>query len=209
MNVAVVGSGFLADAIREVSPHPVADPDKANIVWVAHDTSVGANYDLDRVFRSYGQGLHVITCPVPVGTWGRLRHQFPQTRFAICPENIRRKTAAEDFRSQPFVIAGVEDEWSRGQVERLYEPFTDDILVMSPVSAELTKHAINGFLALSVGYIKRLSRVAGDLGANIDDVSRGLRSDPRIGHRAYLGPHGEPGDHLLRDVRVLRRLGCS
>lgn len=209
MNVAIVGGGFLADAIREVSPHHEAEPDKANIVWVAPETSVGTDYDLTGIFRVYGPGLHVIASPIPVGTYARLRNEFPASRFAVCPENVRRKTAAEDFRRQPFVIAGVDDKWSRTQVEMLYAPFTEDIVVMSPVSAELTKHAINGFLALSIGYVKRLSKVADGLGADIGDVSRGLRADPRIGHRAYLGPDGEPGDHLLRDVAVLRRLGCG
>lgn len=206
MKVAIVGDGFLADAFREASPHEEVPADVADVVWVAHETTSGTDYEIGPVFRRHGRGLHVVASAVPVGTWESLRSRFPTTRFAICPENVRRAHAADDLRALPFVIAGVDSERDAAQVTELYAPFTDQIIVMDPVSAELTKHAINGFLALSVVYIRRLAKIAANIGANIEDVSRGLRSDPRIGPRAYLGVDGEPGPHLLRDVAALRLL---
>ena len=77
---------------------------------------------------------------------------------------------------------------------------------MSPESAEMTKHGINAWLALSVTFANELARLCEALGADAREVERGLRSEPRIGQKAYIRPGGAfAGGTLARDVVALTR----
>jgi UDPglucose 6-dehydrogenase len=79
---------------------------------------------------------------------------------------------------------------------------------MSPESAEMTKHAINGFLATSVTFMNELAAICERVGADAREVERGLRSESRIGPRAYLTPGtGFAGGTLARDIQFLTELG--
>lgn len=90
----------------------------------------------------------------------------------------------------------------------LLAPFTDHIEWMSVESAEMTKHAINAFLAVSVTFINELAVLCEQVGADAKQVERGLKTEPRIGPRAYLSPGGAfAGGTLARDVAFLTALG--
>src|SRR5438270_236020 len=89
---------------------------------------------------------------------------------------------------------------SRGKAP-LFAPFTSQVLFMRTESAEMVKHALNSFLALSVTYINEVARLCERTGASAKEVAAGLKSDVRIGPRAYLGPGGPfAGGTLARDV---------
>ena len=78
---------------------------------------------------------------------------------------------------------------------------------MRTESAEMVKHALNAFLALSITYINEIARLCEHVGADAKEVSAGLKSEPRIGPKAYLGPGGPfAGGTLARDVVALTRL---
>ena len=91
-----------------------------------------------------------------------------------------------------------------GGTIRLFAPFSDNIEWISLQSAEMTKHALNSFLALSVAYTNELARICERVGADASEVERGLRSEPRIGRRAYVAA-GPPiaGGTLLIVIGVL------
>jgi UDPglucose 6-dehydrogenase len=81
---------------------------------------------------------------------------------------------------------------------------------MRTESAEMVKHALNSFLALSITFINEVARLCETVGADAKEVSAGLKSEPRIGPRAYLGPGGPcAGGTLARDVVTLTRLGAA
>lgn len=215
MNVALLGDGFLADAIREVMPHDEYDAESALVCWVVGETPiVNGTHDptpiLHLVYEAAKRApiasLFVLASPLPVGTCDRLRDELHPRRFAVVQENVRVAHAAADFAHQDRVVAGVYDDYSRAAVEQLYAPFTDEFLFMSPKSAEMVKHATNAFLAIEIEFINWIADLCGKVGADPMDVAAGLRSDTRIGSKGYTLPGGPPGQHLMRDVNALAAL---
>src|SRR6185436_2859708 len=85
---------------------------------------------------------------------------------------------------------------------------TTQVLFMRTESAEMVKHALNSFLAVSITFINEIARLCEHVGADAREVSAGLKSEGRIGPRAYLGPGGPfAGGTLARDLRYLSALG--
>jgi UDPglucose 6-dehydrogenase len=98
----------------------------------------------------------------------------------------------------------VRNEEDRRELAELLAPFSTNVLWMGVESAEMLKHALNGFLATSVAFANEIAAICETVGADAAEVARGLKSDPRIGSRAYLNP-GEAfaGGTLARDVGFL------
>src|SRR5262249_41252778 len=112
------------------------------------------------------------------------------------------------FTKPDRVIVGLQDEADRGKVTELLAPFTSRIEWMGIESAEMTKHAINAFLATSVSFMNEVAAICEQVGANAKEVERGLTSEERIGPRAYLSPGGPfAGGTLARDLTTLQDLG--
>jgi UDPglucose 6-dehydrogenase len=106
------------------------------------------------------------------------------------------------------VIVGVRDDGARQRIAEALAPITDRIEWMSVESAEMTKHAVNAFLATSVTFINELATLCEQAGADAREVERGLKTERRIGPHAYLSPGGAfAGGTLARDVSFLRALG--
>src|SRR5207248_7492820 len=114
--------------------------------------------------------------------------------------------ALESFRSPDRIVAGVREEVARSRLRELFAPFTGDrVLWMTPESAEMTKHAINTFLALSVTFANEIARLCEVIGADAREVEQGLRSETRIGPNAYIRPGAAfAGGTLARDVVTLK-----
>ncbi len=94
--------------------------------------------------------------------------------------------------------------------EALFAPFAAHVLFMRTESAEMVKHALNSFLAVSITFINEIARLCEHVGADAKEVAAGLKSEPRIGPRAYLGPGGPfAGGTLARDVVTLTKLGAA
>src|SRR5262249_8758752 len=112
--------------------------------------------------------------------------------------------ALDCFRRPERVVVGCRDADSREQLAELFRPFCENVVWMSVESAEMTKHALNAFLATSVTFINELARVCEAVGADAKEVERGLKSEGRIGPKAYLSPGSAfAGGTLARDVRFL------
>jgi UDPglucose 6-dehydrogenase len=192
----------------------------AELIWIAFDTPVS---DDDRpdvesvVERSAeflaafeGEAVVVVSSQLPVGSVARLERRFPGPRFtfAAVPENLRLGSAIAYFRAPDRFVAGVRDERARAAIERAIGGFAATIVWMSVESAEMTKHAINAFLATSVTFANELASVCERVGADAREVERGLKSDVRIGPKAYVRA-GEAfaGGTLARDLAFLAALG--
>ena len=203
---------------------PGAAIEGATIVWVTFDTPVDdqdrADTDwvrqhLESVRPHVRPGtLLIVSSQVPVGFTRRLEGDWqafqPNLSFACSPENLRLGHAIDAFLKPERVVVGTGEGVKRERLESLFAPFCQRLEWMSLESAEMSKHALNGFLALSVVYANELARLCEKVGADAKEVERGLRSEPRIGPRAYLAP-GPPlaGGTLARDVAFLESLSLQ
>ena len=194
----------------------------ADVLWVAFDTPVNdqdeADVDfvrrrLDAVAPFVPRGCVVlISSQVPAGFTRSLRESWSgrgvDLRYAYSPENLRLGKAIEVFRNAERVVLGVSDDAARPVLSELFAPFTKRIEWMSVESAEMTKHALNAFLATSVTFANELARLCEVVGADAKEVERGLKSEARIGPKAYLAPGAAfAGGTLARDVRFLTGFG--
>jgi len=112
------------------------------------------------------------------------------------------------FLKPDRVVVGVRNEKDTTTLSALFAPFTERIEWMSVESAEMTKHALNAFLATSVAFINEIATICEKSGADAIEVERGLKSDVRIGARAYLHPGAAfAGGTLARDIAFLLQRG--
>lgn len=190
----------------------------AQLLWVTYDTPVDENdvsdvahvlEQLSRCLPHLAPGtLVLISSQLPVGTAAQLERSWSALRFAVSPENLRLGRAIDAFEKAERVVIGTRSPEDRPLLERLFAPFCSNLLWMRTESAEMVKHALNSFLALSITFINEIARICEHAGADAREVATGLKSDVRIGPRAYLGPGGPfAGGTLARDVVTLSRLG--
>ncbi|HMH54525.1 MAG TPA: nucleotide sugar dehydrogenase [Candidatus Acidoferrum sp.] len=215
----------LADGRLRVSSR-TSDLAECDVIWIAYDTPVdeAGRGDVDAVMRAAAAILPaardgclvLVSSQLPVGSVRRLESTYQGVRpggtatFACSPENLRLGRALDAFMRPDRVVAGVRQERDRVRIARLFEPFSERIEWMSVESAEMTKHALNAFLATCVTFTNELAVLCERVGADARDVERGLKSDARIGSRAYLRPGGAfAGGTLARDVAFLLELGQS
>jgi UDPglucose 6-dehydrogenase len=194
--------------------------ENADILWVCFDTPVDENdvpdsaFVLDRIERCLSDlnpgATVLISSQLPAGTCRQLKekHIDQGLSFACSPENLRLGKALEIFRNPDRVVVGVQNGHARGILEKLFTPFAGDrVIWMTTESAEMTKHAINAFLALSVTFANEIARLSESVGANAQEVEQGLRSESRIGPKAYLRPGSAfAGGTLARDVVTLTHI---
>jgi UDPglucose 6-dehydrogenase len=213
----LIASGLVSRQLA-FSTDPAAACAGADILWCCYDTPVNENdeSDIDFVLSRLRRALSalptgalvLISSQLPVGSCALLEREFPQFHFASSPENLRLGKAIEVFTKADRFIVGLREGGPRERLAQLLAPFTSQVLFMRTESAEMVKHALNGFLALSVTYINEIARLCERTGADAKEVASGLKSDVRIGPRAYLGPGGPfAGGTLARDVVTLTRLG--
>lgn len=225
--ITVLGEHWLANAIRANIRKAVEnrilmdDPRSFSdcLIWIAYDTPVKQDgaADAEAVLsliraalapREYVANTRVLlSSQLPVGTCAALEAEFPEYLFAVHPENNRAAYAVSDFASQGRTVIGTRHLDDHQFYADLFRPFTKRMIFMSPESAEMVKHGLNGFLALSVTYANELARLAAAHGANASDVAEAIMSDKRIGHGAYLRPGPQMGPHLMREVHNLIKLG--
>jgi UDPglucose 6-dehydrogenase len=152
----------------------------------------------------------LVSAQLPVGTVARLERSFAAVAngrhvdFACSPENLRLGRAIGVFLDPGRIIIGVRNDSAREKLAPLLTKFCQNLMWMNVESAEMVKHALNGYLALSITFTNELAVIAERIGANAADIERALRSDPRIGPNAYVkaGP-AFAGGTLARDVQFL------
>jgi len=216
---ALIAAGLASGRLRFTSDIKSACGD-ADILWVAYDTPVDENdqADSESVLREVRRcvpalpqsTLVLLSAQLPVGTCRLLENEFGGAgyRFACSPENLRLGKAIADFAQADRIIAGYRDDRAKTQLAELFAPFTREVIWMRPESAEMTKHAINSFLAVSITFMNEVARLCEATGADAKEVERGLKSERRIGPMAYLSPGGAfAGGTLARDVVTLSSLG--
>jgi len=196
---------------------------EADVVWVCHDTPVDDEDRADVKFvTSRVEGIFdhlkdgavvLVSAQLPVGSIHALEEAFGARKtgrrvfFASSPENLRLGQAIQVFQNPGRIIVGVRDERTRSVLEPLLRRFCETLIWMSVESAEMVKHALNAFLAVSITFTNEIATICENVGADASEVEAGLRSDPRIGQLAYVkaGP-SFAGGTLARDVNFLGSL---
>ena len=203
---------------------------EADVVLVCVGTPSAADGRADlsavnAVFDTLGRSLDhpvvvALRSTVPVGTTRQAERQLNEALAArqlpwsvpvlANPEFLRTGRAIEDFLHPSRVIVGRADRATEEDVElleTLYRALDAPILVVDAESAELTKNAANAYLATRISFINELAALCDATGAGVDDVLRGISSDPRIGGD-YLRPGiGYGGSCLPKDVRSMIAMG--
>ena len=212
----LIAAGMAAKRLS-FTTDPRAACANADVLWLCYDTPVNDNdeSDVESVLVNLRKALAhlpkgalvLISAQLPVGTCAKLEKEFPQFHFACSPENLRLGKAIDSFEKAERVIVGIRSNAKKAVLEQLFAPFTPQILFMRTESAEMVKHALNSFLALSITFINEVARLCEHTGADAKEVSAGLKSEPRIGPKAYLGPGGPfAGGTLARDVVTLTKI---
>lgn len=155
-----------------------------------------------------------VTSQVPVGTCARIQEKIEALRpgldfgVAYSPENLRLGQAIEAFRSPALPVIGACHEVTHERMETLLAHFKVPYRRVSLKTAEMTKHALNAFLAACVTFGGEIGNLCDALGADGIEVARSLRLEPRVGGKAMILPGlGFAGGTLARDVQVLRGFG--
>ena len=124
------------------------------------------------------------------------------------PEFLKR-AAIEDFMKPDRIVVGTDSEDGSKVMQDLYKPITDKgfpLIEMSNSSAEMSKYAANCFLAAKISFINEVANLCEKVGANIDEVREGIKTDPRIG-KYFLNPgSGYGGSCFPKDVKALIHL---
>ena len=155
---------------------------------------------------------------VPVGTADKVRGAIAEelekrksdATFAVVsnPEFLKEGAAVEDFMRPDRIVIGSDDPKALALLRQLYAPFQrnhERIMSMGVRSAELTKYAANSMLATRISFMNEIANLAEAIGADIEEVRRGIGSDPRIGYHFLYPGVGFGGSCFPKDVKALQR----
>jgi len=155
----------------------------------------------------------IVSSQVPVGTCESLAHSMrqlnPSLRFgmAYVPENLRLGHAIERFLRPDMMVLGTDTEDTMAKVEALYAPIEAPRIRLDLRTAEMTKHAINAYLATCISFGNELANLCDGVGVDAFQVAKALRLDSRVSPKAPLLPGlGFAGGTLARDIKVLKHL---
>jgi UDPglucose 6-dehydrogenase len=194
-----------------------------DILWITYDTPVDDDDKADVRFVEDrvaillpmvpNGAIVLISSQLPVGSTRRLKDTFAtdwpnrQLHFAYSPENLRLGKAIASFLEADRIVVGVDSIETRTRLEPMCAKLGYPAIWMGIEAAEMVKHTINAFLAISVTFINEIAALCESVGADASEVETGIRSEPRIGTRAYVKPGGAfAGGTLARDVGFLTHL---
>ena len=157
----------------------------------------------------------VVKSTVPVGTCDRLEglmREHTQRTFHVVsnPEFLKEGSAVDDFLRPDRVIIGADDAEAGEIVAWLYKPFVRNnkpILIMSRRASEMSKYAANAYLATRISFVNEIADICERMGADVDEVRRGMGSDSRIGYHFLYPGVGYGGSCFPKDVQALASFG--
>jgi UDPglucose 6-dehydrogenase len=203
----------LADGIKDAQiiflalPTPPGEDGSADLKYIM---KVAA--DLSEIITDYK--VIVDKSTVPVGTAEKvaevLGRKLDSSLFDVVsnPEFLREGVAVDDFLKPDRVVIGTNSERASALMMKLYEPFVrqgNPIYNMDIRSAEMTKYAANSYLATRISFMNEIANLCERLGADVDQVRKGMGSDSRIGKRFLFPGVGYGGSCFPKDVQALHK----
>ncbi|MEY2941010.1 MAG: UDP-glucose 6-dehydrogenase [Bacteroidota bacterium] len=199
----------------------------AKVIFLALPTPPGADGSADlkyilQVADDLGPILSDYTViidksTVPVGTSDKVRAAIAKNatvEFDVVsnPEFLREGVAVEDFMKPDRVVIGTQSDRAKDLMSRLYAPLVrqgNPIIFMDERSAELTKYAANAFLATKITFMNEIANLCELVGANVDEVRKGIGTDSRIGKRFLFAGIGYGGSCFPKDVQALAKTSAE
>ncbi len=157
--------------------------------------------------------LVVVKSTVPVGTNDKVEQFIKdflvndvKVEVASNPEFLAQGTAVHDTLQAARIIIGTESKWAEEMLMKIYDPFNLPIVSVSRRSAEMIKYASNDFLALKISYMNDIANLCELVGADIQDVAKGMGYDERIGNKFLNAGVGFGGSCFPKDTKALEYL---
>jgi UDPglucose 6-dehydrogenase len=158
------------------------------------------------------------TVPVETGEW--VKHTITtdvksKVKFDVAsnPEFLREGQAINDFMHPDRIVIGVESKRARDILVKIYKPLNAPLIITSIKSAELIKHASNAFLATKISFINAISHICDNVGADVQEVARGMGLDKRIGMAFLNAGIGYGGSCFPKDldafINISQKLGYN
>lgn len=155
----------------------------------------------------------VVKSTVPVGTSDRIEKIIKENlKYDVSvevvsnPEFLSQGTAIRDTLHASRIVLGVESERAEKVLREIYDAFNQPYVITDRKSAEMIKYASNDFLALKISYINEIANLCEIVGADIQDVAKGMGYDPRIGDKFLMAGIGYGGSCFPKDTRALHWL---
>ena len=195
-----------AEVIFLALPTPPGEDGSADLKYI-----LGVANDLGPILKNYAVIIDKST--VPVGTAEKVREAIAKNAnvdFDVVsnPEFLREGVAVEDFMKPDRVVVGTTSDKAKKVMEKLYAPLVrqgNPVIFMDERSAEMTKYAANSFLALKITFMNEIANLCEKVGANVDDIRRGIGTDSRIGKRFLFAGIGYGGSCFPKDVQALAK----
>jgi UDPglucose 6-dehydrogenase len=188
----------------------------AELLFCCVDTppTYSGDADLSRVMRvveevgDLDSHALIMKSTVPVSTGRSIKRSLQNMGYVSNPEFLKEGSAISDFQHPDRVVvgAGPEDAHFGDRVEKLYEPLDAPIVRTDVASAEMIKLASNAFLATKISFINEIANVSEELGADVQEVARGMGLDTRIGPQFLRAGSGYGGSCFPKDVSALKQL---
>ena len=194
---------------------------RLDICWICHDLDIenSTEQKFDFISRLISRLDHhikkntevIISSQIPLGTTEKLflfinKNKINKRRIFIVPENLQLGEGVNSFLNQSRFIIGTEKRIYAfdSKIFSILKNITDEIYIMSYASAELSKHALNSYLALNIAFANEIGRIAKSHNASSEDIVKSLKSDLRVGPKAYIKPGSAfHGGTLKRDLKTL------
>lgn len=161
----------------------------------------------------------IVKSTVPIGTNDEVEHLLNENpkeipvHVASNPEFLAQGTAVPDTLHASRIVLGVNDDFAKEALLKMYEGFDAPVMVCNRRSAEMIKYASNDFLALKISYMNEVANLCEAIGADVEEVARGMGFDERIGKRFLHAGIGYGGSCFPKDTKALHHLsarnGCE
>lgn len=161
--------------------------------------------------------LVVIKSTVPIGTNEKienlikknLKYKNLNVEVVSNPEFLAQGTAVKDTLNAARIVIGAESKWAGDIMTELYKPFNRPIVLTKRKSAEMIKYASNDFLALKISFMNDIANFCEIVGADIEEVAKGMSYDSRIGSKFLKAGIGYGGSCFPKDTKALHWLACD
>lgn len=182
------GSANLA-YVYSVASQIAASVSKECVVIVKSTVPIGTNDDVEKILNENPKEIRV--------------------HVASNPEFLAQGTAVPDTLHASRIVLGVNDDFAREKLLEMYKDFDAPVMVCNRRSAEMIKYASNDFLALKISYMNEIANLCEAIGADVEEVAKGMSFDDRIGRRFLHAGIGYGGSCFPKDTKALHHLSAQ